>query len=113
MNSDAHFENERKCGRKRESPEEGATAREINARQQGEERDEENGQERERERGGRGRKGEERKKTPAKYVVTKGMRNSSASGNKSKKGRKQLRNSHGRYDRMIGGQGGGGDMAKK
>lgn len=67
----------------------------------------------ERERGGRGKKGEKRKKTPAKYVVTKGMRNSSASGNKSKKGRKQLRNSHGRYDRMIGGQGGGGDMAKK
>lgn len=50
---------------------------------------------------------EKEKKTPVKYVVTEGTRNSPASGNrnKSKKGRKQLRNSRGRCDRMIGGPG--------
>lgn len=47
----------------------------------------------------------EREKTPLKYVVTEGTRNSLASNrNKSKKDRKQLRNSRGRCDRMIGGQ---------
>lgn len=51
---------------------------------------------------------EKEEKTPVKYVVTEGTRNSPASGNrnKSKKGRKQLRNSRGRCDRMIGREGG-------
>lgn len=51
---------------------------------------------------------EKEEKTPVKYVATEGTRNSLASGNrnKSKKGRKQLRNSRGRCDRMIGGEGG-------
>lgn len=50
---------------------------------------------------------ERKRETPVKYV--EGTRNSSARGNrnKNKKGRKQLRNSRGRCDRIIGRRGGG------